>query len=64
MEQATLAGVYLHGLAGELLAEEAGQSGIMAGELLEVLPEIMSALCREEWPLASRPPHGDFYHLP
>lgn len=55
--KAALAGVYLHGLAADFLAEEMGQAGILAGELLSVLPGLMGALSREEWPLANIPPH-------
>lgn len=60
--QAALAGVYLHGLSGDLLAGKMGQDGVLAGELLEVLPGLMAGLSRDEWPLAGPPPHADFYH--
>lgn len=60
--QAALAGVYLHGLSGDLLAEEMGKDGVLAGELLDVLPGLISDLCRDDWPLAGPPPHADFYH--
>ena len=59
---AAIGGVYLHGLAADLLAEEMGSTGILAGELLNVLPELMSVLARGEWPLEQQPPHADFYH--
>jgi len=35
---ATVLGVYLHGLAGDLLAREKGQRGILAGEVADYLP--------------------------
>ena len=60
--KAAITGVYLQGIAADLLAEDAGQAGIFAGELLDVLPELMGALSSGEWPLDSLPPHGDFYH--
>jgi len=62
MAHAAVAGVYLHGLAGDFLAEEMGQTGVLAGELVEVLPGLMADLCGEEWPLEVPPPHADFYH--
>ena len=62
MVKAALGGVYLHGLAADFLAEDMGQSGILAGELLTVLPELMASLARGEWPLESVPPHGDLYY--
>lgn len=40
LEQAAISGVYLHGLAGEFLAEKNGTRGIIAGDLLEVLPKV------------------------
>jgi NAD(P)H-hydrate epimerase len=61
MEKAAIAGVYLHGIAADLLAEVVGQTGILAGELLDVLPELTASLSRGEWPLESPSPHGDFY---
>ena len=60
--KAAMGGVYLHGLAADLLAEDMGRSGIMAGELLPVLPKLIASLARGEWPLSSSPPHGDFYN--
>jgi NAD(P)H-hydrate epimerase len=62
MTEAAIAGVYLHGLAADYLAEDMGQAGILAGELLNVLPELMFSLSRGEWPLENPPPYADFYH--
>jgi len=62
MAESAVGGVYLHGLAADLLAEDMGESGILAGDLLDVLPELMAPLARGEWPLRDPPPHQDFYH--
>jgi len=62
LAKAAVSGVFLHGLAADLLAEDMGQFGILAGELLDVLPELTSSLARGEWPLEGPPPHADFYH--
>lgn len=35
---ATVLGVYLHGLAGDILAEDKGSRGVLAGEVAEMLP--------------------------
>jgi hydroxyethylthiazole kinase-like uncharacterized protein yjeF len=59
--KAAVAGVYLHGLAADRLSEEMGQSGILAGELLDVVPRLFSALARAEWPLQQPPMEKDFY---
>ena len=60
-EKAAMAGVYLHGLAADLLAEEMGEAGVLAGDLTEVIPPLMAALSDGEWPLESDPPETDFY---
>ncbi len=36
--QAAVLGVYLHGLAGDMLAQQKGMHGILAGEIADVLP--------------------------
>jgi NAD(P)H-hydrate epimerase len=59
--QAAMAGVYLHGLAADFLAEEKGETGILAGELLEPIPRLMSFLARNEWPLVSPPLQADLH---
>ena len=61
-EKAAMCGVYLHGLSADLLAQEAGQAGILAGDLIEVIPSIMAALSAGQWPLAAGPPEKDLYY--
>lgn len=36
--------VYLHGLAGDRLSETLGEAGVLAGDLIEILPEVQSNL--------------------
>lgn len=36
-----LAGVYLHGLAGDLVKQKIGQNGLLAGDVLRTLPEAL-----------------------
>jgi hydroxyethylthiazole kinase-like uncharacterized protein yjeF len=59
--KAATAGVYLHGLAADRLSEDMGQSGILAGELLGVIPGLASSLAEGEWPLKQPPMEKDFY---
>ncbi|RLB38309.1 MAG: bifunctional ADP-dependent NAD(P)H-hydrate dehydratase/NAD(P)H-hydrate epimerase [Deltaproteobacteria bacterium] len=49
--EAALAAVYLHGLAADLLAERMGRAGVLASELLGVIPGLMKDLHRGEHPL-------------
>lgn len=59
--KAAVAGVYLHGLAADLLSEEMGESGILAAELPGVVPRLIRALNTGEWPLEGLAPHWDLY---
>lgn len=61
MIKAALAGVYLHGMAADFLAQDMGYAGILASELLDVIPELMTSLARGEWPLNNSPFHTDLY---
>ena len=41
---AAVAGAYVHGLAGELMRKELGQAGMVAGDLLPMLPRVIKLL--------------------
>ena len=41
---AALLGVYVHGLAGDLAADELGQTGLIAGDLVRYLPQAWKEL--------------------
>jgi len=43
-EDAAKAGVYLHGLAGDLAAQEKGMHGLIASDLIDFLPYAFSVL--------------------
>ena len=43
-EQAACLGVYLHGLAGDLAATEKGEAALIAGDVIEKIPEAMKAV--------------------
>jgi len=60
--RAAMAGVYLHGLAADRLSEEMGPFGILAGELIDVIPELAFSLTAAEWPLQQPPMERDFHH--
>ena len=51
VERAGRAGVYLHGLAADFLSEKMGRSGLLAGEMLSIVPELVASLEKGEWPL-------------
>ncbi len=59
--KAAFAGVYLHGLAADLLSEDMGEAGLLAGELPHVIPLLMDSLGRNEWPLKEPPAFMDLY---
>ena len=59
--KAAITGVYLHGLAADWLSEEMGQSGVLAGEILDVIPKLAASLGRAEWPLKQPPMERDFH---
>ncbi|MBI5564209.1 MAG: NAD(P)H-hydrate dehydratase [Chloroflexi bacterium] len=42
--EAALCGAYLHGVAGELARREIGSAGVLAGDLLDRLPQALTAL--------------------
>jgi len=45
---AAILGVHLHGLAGDMVAEDAGEVSLMAGDLLEYLPDAFMVCAGEE----------------
>ncbi len=45
--EAAVAGAYLHGLAGQMVSEEVGRAGAVAGDLLARLPRGIAALVQQ-----------------
>lgn len=43
-ETAAVLGVYLHGLAGDIAAEKLGMHGLIAGDVLQAVPQAISSL--------------------
>ena len=43
-EMAATLGVYLHGLAGDIVAEQKGMHGLIASDVLNALPQTISSL--------------------
>ncbi|MDO8494279.1 MAG: NAD(P)H-hydrate dehydratase, partial [Deltaproteobacteria bacterium] len=40
-DKATVAGVYLHGLAGDRVAKQKGERGLIASDVAKAIPEVM-----------------------
>ncbi len=43
-EEAACLGVYLHGLAGDLAAKEKGEAAMIAGDVIEKIPDAIKAV--------------------
>jgi NAD(P)H-hydrate epimerase len=43
--EASKAGVYIHGLAGDMAAQEKGEMSLIASDLLERIPQVLKRLC-------------------
>lgn len=52
--QAAVLGVYIHGLAGDILAQEKGLRGILAEEIADTIPLALTILSQEEAEESSR----------
>jgi NAD(P)H-hydrate epimerase len=44
--EAAACGVYVHGKAGEMVRDELGDAGMVAGDLLPVLPRAIKSIMR------------------
>ena len=49
--KAAVGGVYLHGLAADYFAEQNGESGLIATDLLDTIPFLIDSLNKGECPL-------------
>ena len=48
LEEAVLGGVYLHGLAGDMAAENLGNRGLIASDLISCFPKARQLVCHSE----------------
>jgi len=62
--KAAIAGPFIHGLAADLLAEQRGSTGVLASDLLQVIPAIIGHMANGTWPLSTPSLHSDFYQIP
>lgn len=53
------AGVFLHGLAADYFAEENGESGLIAGDLTEIIPFLINSLTAGRYPVENNNPITD-----
>lgn len=44
---ASCAGVYIHGMAGEVLREKIGDAGVLASDLLPIIPQVVRLIAHE-----------------
>lgn len=44
---AVIAGVYLHGLAGDICSEDIGERGLLASDVINALPKAMKSMARD-----------------
>ena len=47
--ESAVLGAFLHGLAGDLAAEELGTYGMIAGDVVKRIPYAIKSLCGEGW---------------
>lgn len=45
---AVVAAVYIHGMAGDMAAEAAGEIGLLASDVIEQLPKVINIMCHSE----------------
>ncbi len=57
--KAICAGVYLHGLAADYFAEQKGEAGLIASDLLDIIPSLMNSLIAGRNPLENFNPVTD-----
>lgn len=63
VSKAIIGAVYLHGLAADYLAEQQGEVGLLAGELMNVIPFLMDAALKGKQPLKRNNPFSDFFGI-
>ena len=54
--KAAAAGVFLHGLAADFFAEKNGETGLLAADLLDLIPFLMNSLFTGKYPLKNTNP--------
>ena len=47
-ENASIAGAYIHGLCGDILAEQSGEFGFLASDMVKIIPKAISQIVHKE----------------